>query len=314
MLKKQIAKLKKVELRSVWGHEASDFTNWLSQEENLGMLSDELGITLKLIQTEANVGRYNVDILAEEENTGRKVIVENQLEDTNHDHLGKIITYASGYDAEVIVWIVKDYREEHQKAIDWLNEHTDEKICFYLLRLELWQIGNSDPAPKFEVIAKPNEWAKAIKTSTAGEYTETKIKQFEFWSSFKNYVKEQDPKLKLQSPKYQHWYDVSMGSSEAHIALTANSKENEVTCGLYINKNKDLYKFLLANKDKFEQRINQKIDWIDAAISSRVVLKKQFEDILDTEDKIPVFEWLYANIILLQKIFQPEIKSFKKGF
>src|SRR3989339_1984219 len=135
MLKKQVSHLKKVDLRNVWGHEASDFTQWLSQDENLNLLSDEVGISIKLVQTEANVGRYNVDILAEEENSGRKIIIENQLEDTNHDHLGKIITYASGYDAEVIIWIVKNYRDEHQKAIDLLNEHTDEKICFYLIKL-----------------------------------------------------------------------------------------------------------------------------------------------------------------------------------
>ena len=116
------------------------------------MLSEDIGVDIKLTQTEANVGKFSVDILAEEESSGRKIIIENQLEGTNHDHLGKIITYASGYGAEIIIWIVRDYREEHQKAVDWLNEHTDEYISFFLIRIELWQIGESNPAPKFEIV------------------------------------------------------------------------------------------------------------------------------------------------------------------
>jgi len=104
-MKKPLSKLSKVDLRDVWGHEALDFTNWLAQKENLDVLSQEIGIEIKLIKTEANVGRFNVDILAEEESANRKIIIENQLEDTNHDHLGKIITYAAGYDAEIIIWI-----------------------------------------------------------------------------------------------------------------------------------------------------------------------------------------------------------------
>ncbi len=162
---KSLSKLNKVNLRDVWEHEALDFTNWLAQEENLEALSEEIGIDINLIKTEASVGKFNVDILAEDEATRRKIIIENQLEQTNHDHLGKIITYASGYDAEVIIWIVKDVRDEHQRAIEWLNEHTDEDINFFLIKIELWQIENSNPAPKFEIICSPNEWAKTIKVN-----------------------------------------------------------------------------------------------------------------------------------------------------
>ena len=116
----KLSKLEKVDLREVWKHEALDFTNWLAKPENLELLSDEIGIDITLIQTEASVGNFNVDILAEEENTGRKIVIENQLESTDHDHLGKIITYASGFDAEIIIWIVKNVRDEHKQALDWL--------------------------------------------------------------------------------------------------------------------------------------------------------------------------------------------------
>lgn len=162
----ELGKLKKIDLRKAWKHEAIDFTSWLAQDENLTLLSDEIGIGIKLIKTEASVGNFNVDILAEEENTGRKIIIENQLEPTNHDHLGKLVTYASGYDAEIIVWIVEDVKDEHKQAIDWLNEHTDEKLNFFLIKMELWQIGDSSFAPKFQIISNPNDWAKTLKIST----------------------------------------------------------------------------------------------------------------------------------------------------
>lgn len=138
----KLSKLKKVDLREVWKHEALDFTNWLAKEENLELLSDEVGIDISLIQTEASVGKFNVDILAEETNTDRKIVIENQLEATDHDHLGKIITYASGFDAEFIIWIVKSVRDEHKQAIDWLNEHTDQKINIFAIQMEVWQIGD----------------------------------------------------------------------------------------------------------------------------------------------------------------------------
>ena len=129
----ELGKLEKIkDLRSVWKHEANDFTKWLSKEENLNTLSEEIGINIELISTEAKTGSFSTDILAVEANTDNKIIIENQLEATDHDHLGKIITYASGHDAKTIIWIVKSAREEHRQAIDWLNEHTDDEINIFL--------------------------------------------------------------------------------------------------------------------------------------------------------------------------------------
>lgn len=138
----KLGKLEKVkDLRSVWQNEASNFTKWLAEEENLNTLGDEIGIEIELISTEAKTGSFSADILAVEANTDNKIIIENQLEQTDHDHLGKIITYASGHDAKTIIWIVKEAREEHRQAIDWLNEHTDEEINIFLCKIELWKIG-----------------------------------------------------------------------------------------------------------------------------------------------------------------------------
>lgn len=312
IMKKPLSKLNKVELRDVWGHEALDFTNWLAQQDNLDALSEEIGVDIKLIKTEANVGKFSVDILAEEEASGRKIIIENQLEDTNHDHLGKIITYASGYDAEIIIWIVRDVRDEHQKAIDWLNEHTDENIGFFLIKIELWQIAGSNPAPKFEIIVSPNEWAKAIKTSpTNGELTETKLKQLEFWNKFKNYVRTNDTRIRLQTPRPQHWYDVSMGSSDAHVALTVNTRENLIGCEIYIGRNKDLFNFLRNHIDEIEKEVGESIEWVDAAVASRIKIKMSVSDIFSEVNAEKYFTWLYEKTVLFQNVFGKYINQFK---
>ena len=152
------------DLRSIWPHEANDFTKWLADEHNLANLGEEIGIELELEERESSVDNFNVDLYAKEEGTGRKVIIENQLEETDHDHLGKLITYASGKGAEVVVWVVKRARDEHRQAIEWLNQHTDTDLGFFLVEIELWQIDDSAIAPKFSVIKRPNDWGKQMKS------------------------------------------------------------------------------------------------------------------------------------------------------
>ena len=305
-----LGKLKKVELREAWKHEANNFTNWLAQEENLRLLGDEIGFDIKLVQTEAAVGSFNVDILAEEESTGKKIIIENQLEITNHDHLGKIITYASGYDAKVVVWIVKDAREEHRQAIDWLNEHTDEDIEFYLVQIELWQIGDSPYAPKFDLVSKPNDWTKAVRSSTeTGELTETKVKQLEFWTQFKEYVKKNNTKLRLQKSYPQHWTNISVGSSDAHIALTINSREGMFGTELYIPDNKELYSKLLEHKDEIESKLGEKPTWMELpgkkASRIRVLVPGNFDDEKEWEES---FAWLLKETEKFHQVFPQYLK------
>lgn len=310
-MKNKLSRLSKMDLRSVWSHEAFDFTTWLAQDENLELLSEEIGVDIKLIKTEAEVGKFNVDILAEEENTGRKIIIENQLENTNHDHLGKIITYTSGYDAEIIIWIVKDVREEHKKAIEWLNEHTDENINFFLIKIELWQIGASDLAPKFNIISSPNEWAKVIKSISNSSVTDTKLQQQQFWASFSEFVKKKNSKIRLQAPRPQNWYDISIGNSHAHISLTINTVENFLSCGIYINRDKDLFNYLKKSKAMFNNKIGQKIEWIDAKIASRLLLKKQVKNVFDNSHYEDYFQWLYDNTIIFSDTFSKLVSKIK---
>ena len=308
-----LGKLEKVDLRTAWKHEATDFTNWLAKEENLNSLSDEIGVDIKLIQTEASVGKFNVDILAEEENTGRKIIIENQLEATDHDHLGKIITYASGHDAEIILWIVKDVRDEHKQAIDWLNNHTDEDTNFFAIKMELWKIGDSSPAPKFQIISKPNDWAKSLKSNTGGQLTETKVMQLAFWDKFKEFVQDKKSILRLRKPRPQHWYDISIGNSNAHISLTLHSQNGKIGCEIYINHDQELYSALEKYKTDIEKELNDKLIWmpLEGKKATRIRLLTD-ADLYKTGDWEEYFEWLKSEAELFQKIFSKYIKKTKK--
>ena len=308
----KLSKLKKVDLREVWKHEALDFTNWLAKDENLELLSDEIGIDISLLQTEASVGKFNVDILAEETNTDRKIVIENQLEATDHDHLGKIITYASGFDAEFIIWIVKSVRDEHKQAIDWLNEHTDQKINIFAIQMEVWQIGDSSCAPKFNIIAQPNDWAKAVKksTTTSSELTSTRMLQLEFWTKFREYVQDNKHQIKLRKANPQHWYDISFGSSNAHIGLTVNSQTNQLGCEIYISDSKDIYYGLETNKDEIESKLNEKLEWeaLPDKKASRIKLYTNGE--LKKQDNWEEYHhWLCEKALDFQNVFGKAVKN-----
>ncbi|RMF97759.1 MAG: DUF4268 domain-containing protein, partial [Planctomycetota bacterium] len=253
----KLGKLTRVELRDYWKHEALDFTRWLCEPENIELLSDEIGVDMRVVQSEASVGRFYVDILAEEENTGRKIVIENQLEATNHGHLGQLITYAAGLEAAFVVWIVRDEKEEHRQAIDWLNEHTDEEVNFFLVRIELWQIDNSPPAPKFNVICRPNEWTRALRAGAQdGDLTDTKVRQLQFWQQLKEFAATHYPELRLRTPHPQQWFSVAVGRSDCYVAMTINSKTNKVGCELYIPHSKELYHTLHAQKAEIEKALD----------------------------------------------------------
>jgi hypothetical protein len=180
---------------------------------------------------------------------------------TDHDHLGKLITYASGQAAEIIIWIVKDVLEEHRQAIDWLNENTTEKIYFFAIRMEVWKIGNSEPTPKFHIVSKPNDWSKSVKSSVqSAEISDLKAVQHQFWDGFKEYAKNKNWNLRLRKTSTQHWYDISFGRSDCHIALTINSQKNELGCEIYIPNSPDTYKSFLPHKEEIDQKISG-LDW-----------------------------------------------------
>lgn len=257
--------LKKVELRKVWPHEALDFTKWLSSPANLNMLGEAVGVELELIETESSVGSFNVDIYAQEAGTGRKVIIENQLEETNHDHLGKVITYAAGKGAQVIVWVVSHARDEHRQAIEWLNEHTDNDFGFFLVEIELWTIGDSKPAPRFNVVEQPNEWTKALRLSE--NLSETERVKLSYWTKYREIARSTPNFLKVfspQKPTKDHWSTLRCGTSAYHIALLIDTQHGRTGIEFYVPDDKDIGHKAIENASLFEARLGLKAKPFDA--------------------------------------------------
>ncbi len=302
-----LGKLKEVkDLRRVWPHEALDFTPWLADEENLSILADAVGLEITVDETESSVGDFNVDIYATETGTDRKIIIENQLEDTNHDHLGKLITYASGKEADIIIWVVKRAREEHRAAIEWLNNHTDEKIGFFLLEIKLYQIGNSDIAVKFEVVEKPNDWTKEIKRIT----NNSPILQarYDYWVAFNDYAFKQGYFAKAfnkRKPSTDHWMTLSVGSSACHINLLQIRKYDHSIVEWYISDDKELYQKFYSNKDAIESEMGIQLEWneLPEKKASRILAYKTV-DFEDKDNWSKQFDWMMDVAMKMKKAFK----------
>lgn len=270
-----IGKLTEVDVRELWKHEQYDFSEWLATEENIEYLNDILGLTLVDIDKEVYVGPYRCDIVAKDETSGITIIVENQLEATNHDHLGKIITYASGLDARVMVWIVKEAKEEHRAAVEWLNNNTNSDINFFLIEIHAYKIGDSKPAPKFEVVEKPNDFVKRGKGSGQDHDKTTKrgAERLNFWNQLNEVLISRGKPFNQRKATTDHWYDVAIGTSKAHLAIDLINKANKIVVELYIDdETKEIYDELYDHKEEIEEKMGLELTWdrLDNKKASRI--------------------------------------------
>lgn len=292
------------DLRSIWPHEALNFTPWVA--ENVDLLADAVGLDITVDETESSVGDFNVDIYASETGTDRKIIIENQLEDTDHDHLGKLITYASGKGADVLIWVVKHAREEHKAAVEWLNNHTDDKIGFFLCEIKLFQIGDSQIAPSFTVVERPNDWTKEIRKKASANPTQQQ--RLEYWQAFNDYAFNDANFSRIfnkRKPTTDHWMDFSIGSSACHIAVSQIQKRKAVDVELYINDDKELFKSLFAHKDEIEKNMEMELEWkeLPERKASRILIEKTVD--LDDRATWPEqFDYIMDTCIKMKRAFK----------
>lgn len=267
-----LGRLKEVDIRELWAHEQYNFSNWLAKEENIDLLNDTVGLTLTDIDKEVYVGSYRCDLVAVDETTGVKIIIENQLDTTDHDHLGKVITYASGLDANVIIWIVKEAREEHKSAIEWLNNNMAKEISFFLLEIKAYKIGDSLPAPMFKVVEKPNDFIKSNKSTKDGDMSKAQAERLNFWMEFNRVITESGRPFNVRKATTDHWYDVAIGTSEAHISITLVNKDGSIGVELYVRDNKDLFDHIFEHKDEIESKLGFSMHWerLDDKKASRI--------------------------------------------
>lgn len=290
MTKYDLDKIEKVELRNIWAHEALDFTKWLSKDANLEMLGEAVGVELELIETEASVGSFNVDIYAQETGTGRKAIIENQLEDTNHDHLGKVITYAAGKNAEIVIWVVARARDEHRQAIEWLNQHTDSDFGFFLVEIELWRIGDSKPAPRFNVVEQPNEWTKNLKNAEG--LSETDRVKLSYWTKYREVAQAKPEFMKVfnpHKPSKNHWSSLSCGNSSYHIELLIDTGKGCTGISFYVPDDKEIGLKAIDNANIFEEKLGLKAKPFNAKKASGLRFYKSGRKIKANENNWQAF-------------------------
>lgn len=293
----ELGKLEKIELREVWRHEALDFTRWLAKKENIAILSKEIGIDIEVIETEMSVGRYNVDIYARDIESNKRIVIENQLENTNHDHLGKMLVYAAGLDADIAIWVVKDVNEEHRQAIEWLNDNSFEKINIFLVKVELWQIDNSPIAPKFQVICEPNNWAKVLKQQSKDNITDLELRQMEYWQGFVDYAKSKDKTYISQRPSIYNWYVIRIGSTDYKLKLVHSVNSDIMRCQLEIF-NDSIYKKLEQYRTEIDNKING-LEW--EYLEDRKVNRISCNN--SSKDNASSYVWLLDMVDRFKEVF-----------
>lgn len=308
-----LGEIKNVPLREIWKNEAYDFTPWLV--DNLDKLGAAVGIELEFEGKEVSVGPFSADILAKDSGMDSFVVIENQLEKTNHDHLGKCITYSSVLDASAVVWIASDFTEEHKKALDWLNDHTTDEIGFYGVKIELWKIDDSQPAVRFNVISSPNEVVRqATKRKEQGELSENRQLQLDFWTAFRNKLSESGKIGSLQTPRPQYWFDIALGKSGIHLSNTFNTDKSEIGLRIYIgNKYADEWlPYFESYKEQIEEEIGSKLQWNPNPDNRDkvIILTKQFDlEKKDNWDK--AISWLVEETITFREVFSSLIRKNK---
>src|SRR5690606_37901313 len=225
-------------LRDYWADEARDFTPWLASDENIELISEAIDIQLEVESVEKGVGPFRADILCKDIRTGSYVLIENQLERTDHSHLGQLMTYAAGLDAVTIVWIAKRITEEHRAALDWLNKITSDDFGFFGLEIELWQIGDSPVAPKFNIVSKPNTFSDIVQTVAhdvgSGVFAETKKLRFQYWTEFRQFMEERGSPLRVGKPSYDSWSNFAVGRANFTLRAVVALRESWIEVHLSV--------------------------------------------------------------------------------
>ncbi|WP_193668295.1 DUF4268 domain-containing protein [Paracoccus kondratievae] len=313
-----LGRLSRVDLREIWVSESSDFTPWLAREDNLEILGETLGIDLELEAQEKSVGPFRADILCKDIGTGSWVLVENQLERTDHSHLGQLLTYASGLEAVTIVWIAARFTEEHRSTLDWLNKITDESFRFFGLEVELWRIGDSPAAPKFNIVSKPNDWsrsvAQAARAIDESELSDTRLKQRSYWDAFHQALdKAAGPVSGARKPQPQSWMGYSIGRTGFNLGAVMIRPKRQIRAELYIagDQAKSFFHLLQEQKQAIEQELGYELDWeeLPTRRDCRISVYMTNVDPEDERDWPRQHEWLAAKVNDLHKAFLNRVRE-----
>lgn len=323
MQSKSLGRLERVDVREVWIREAEDFTPWLAKEENIALLGDAIALNLEVEAQEKDVGPFRADILCKDTATENWVLIENQLERTDHTHLGQLLTYAAGLQAVTIVWVARAFTEEHRATLDWLNEITDDRFNFFGLEIELWRIGDSPVAPKFNIVCKPNDWSKAVAagaTQVAKEsLSEVKRLQLDFWTEFRSYVGEHDSSIKATKPQPQHWMNIALGRAGFRLnaiaslydSVAENYDNHELRAEVVVDSahSKAHFAQLEAQRDAIETELGEQLTWHNPPGKRMCRIFVRRSATLTDRGCWPEYHaWLLAKLAALHKAFAHRVR------
>ena len=313
-----LGRLQPVDLRTIWASEPAGFTPWLAKPENLVVLSETLGLDLELVTVEKEVGSFRADIVCRDIGTEALVLIENQLEQTDHDHLGKLLTYAAGLQAVTVVWLADRFRDEHRATLDWLNEITHQDSRFFGLEIELWKIGDSPAAPKFNIVSMPNDWSRSVAQSARAtddaELSELKLMQREFWAELHDRLDAVGgPVRGNRKPMPSSWMSYPIGVTGFGLQAAMHTSEKYIRVSLYIS-GMDVAEERLAileqKKGETEQVLGYQLEWGDqkpGASERRISYYLHDADPKDELDWPRQHEWLTEHLNKMHRAFEQRV-------
>ena len=309
----ELATIEKVDIREIWPDEAKNFTPWLS--EHMPELGEALGLDLETRTTEAPVGAFALDILAHDVGRDHPVAIENQLEVTDHSHLGQLLTYTAGYDANVVVWIAREFKEEHREALDLLNRRTDEETEFFGVVVEVWRIGESRPAPHFKVVSAPNDWRKAKVSRRAGP-SERDRRCRAFFQRLLDTMREEHQFTNQRRTSATQWCSFPSDAPRGFTYNTAISfaSNGKTRVELYISPgekdwNKAAFDQLLAHKEPIESELGP-LEWerLDNYKPCRASTLRRPGGVDDNEEALEeVHDWMVDRLLAFRRVFGPRL-------
>ena len=312
----ELGRLTKVPLRKFWEDEEVDFTPWLAREKNISLLGKTIGLELEVEAQEKHVGPFRADILCKDISTDSWVLIENQLEPTNHIHLGQLLTYAAGLDAVTVIWIAESFTNEHRAALDWLNEITDEGFSFFGLEIELWRIGDSPMAPKFNMVSHPNDWTKTVSRISRAELTPTQELYFEYWTELRDLLEQRNGIINPVTARAQHWmyfYPFPNLSSDFWLSASVSRRGKWISVSLMLAGENGKPHFYLLKRDDvdIEEDIGDELEWDEkeGRKQNYISLSLEDTDLEDRQDWDRQHQWLREQLENFYRVFSPRVKE-----
>ena len=299
-------------LRAIWPTEP-DFSDWLATEAGLELITEDIGISLENARLESRPGDYPADIVGNALGDGNHVVViENQFGKTDHDHLGKLLTYAAMHSAMTGIWISEHISDDHRTVIDWLNENTPTHVSLYLVQLKAYHIGNSATAPQLDVISRPNRKEKIGRAGKEASVSATEKWRLEIWQDVLDYIKDKNPPFSVQSPSDDHWSNISIGRGRFWIGLTLVPSNQRISCELAMNPiwKEEAFAQLLSQKDVIEAEIGSPLNWLPmlGKVSARIRLDTLIDPKND-DNRQAVKDWMYEKSVAFYNAFHDRVKK-----